>query len=200
MCVICVSRKGAEQPDLDILQTMFRNNPHGAGYMFARDGKVQIRKGFMKEAEFLKAVKAEKFTEDDVVVYHCRISTGAGVKPEMCHPYPLTDKREDMLKLEDECKIGVAHNGVIHQPGCEPDNYTDTQNFIASYLSWIFDDEDAIHDKGNRQLISELTIGSRLAILDGNGNLMLTGKWIEFEGLIFSNESFLPRWNLHSWM
>ena len=199
MCVICVSRKGVQQPDIDTLQTMFRNNPHGAGYMFARDGKVQIRKGFMKETDFLKAVKSEKFTEDDVVVYHCRISTGAGVKPAMCHPYPLTDKQADMLKLEDVCDIGVAHNGIICQPGCDPDKYTDTQNFIAGYLSWIFDDEDAINDRGNRQLISELTIGSRVAILDGNENLMLTGKWIDFEDLIYSNASFLPR-KLHGWM
>lgn len=193
MCVICVSRKGFQQPDLDTLKTMFRNNPHGAGYMFARSGKVYIKKGFMKEHEFLKAVKAEEFTPNDVVVYHCRISTGAGVAPKYCHPYPLTNQLEDMFELSTECEIGVVHNGIIHQPDCEPNKYTDTQNFIANYLSWIFEDEDAIHDKSNRRLISELTEGSRLAILDGVGNLMLTGQWIDFEDLLFSNTSFLPR-------
>jgi len=194
MCVICVSKKGIQQPDLDILKTMFRHNPHGAGYMFARDGKVHIRKGFMKEQDFLKAVKAEKFTDDDTVVYHCRISTGAGIEPRFCHPYPLASDQEDMMALNCESNIGIAHNGVIHQPACEPNKYTDTQNFIANYLSWILDDEKAIHDKGNRKLISELTIGSRLAILDGNGVIALTGKWLEYEDLLYSNESFLPRY------
>lgn len=193
MCVICVSKYGVQQPDIDTLKTMFRHNPHGAGYMYARGGQVHIRKGFMQEQDFLKAVKAEKFTEDDVVVYHCRISTGAGIEPRFCHPYPLTDNQEDMMELNQDCNIGVAHNGVIHQPHCEANKYTDTQNFVANYLSWILEGDGAIHDKSNRKLIAELTEGSRLAVLDGEGNVMLTGKWVSYEDLLYSNESFLPR-------
>ena len=194
MCVIYVSRKGFQQPDTDTLTTMFKNNPHGAGYMFARDGIVHIRKGYMNIADWIKAVKAEKFTDQDVVIYHCRISTGAGISTQMCHPYPLTEHQEEMLKTEDECKIGIVHNGIIYQPHCEPDKYTDTQNFIANYLSWILEDEDAIYDKGNAKLIGELTEGSRLAILNGDGDVLLTGKWVDYDDLLFSNTSFLPRY------
>lgn len=52
---------------------MFRRNPHGAGYMYARDGKVTIHKGFMNIEDFLAAVHAEQFTLQDSVVYHFRI-------------------------------------------------------------------------------------------------------------------------------
>lgn len=199
MCVICVSKKHVPQPDAETLLTMFRNNPHGAGYMFARNGKVQIRKGFMKEAEFLQAVRAEKFTDEDVVIYHCRISTGGGIAPCFCHPYPLALDEEDMMKTEDEAIIGIAHNGIIHQPGCNGVKYSDTQQFIAQYLSWIFDEPDAIKDKGNRKLISELTLGSRLAIMDSKENIMLTGHWVCSDGLMYSNMSFLPRDEEYDW-
>ena len=47
MCIICVSKSGVRQPDENTIRTMFRHNPHGAGYMVARDGRVIIHKGFM---------------------------------------------------------------------------------------------------------------------------------------------------------
>ena len=75
MCIIAVSKKGVRQPSLDQLRNMYTNNPDGAGYMFAKDGKVHIHKGFMTWEDFERAVKAENFTKDDPVVYHFRIST-----------------------------------------------------------------------------------------------------------------------------
>ena len=47
MCIICVSRSGVRQPGEATIRAMFLNNPHGTGYMFARDGWVTIHKGFM---------------------------------------------------------------------------------------------------------------------------------------------------------
>ena len=40
MCIICVPKSGVRQPGNITLRAMFRRNPHGAGYMYARDGKV----------------------------------------------------------------------------------------------------------------------------------------------------------------
>ena len=42
MCIICVSKSGICQPDESTIRTMFHRNPHGAGYMFARGGRVII--------------------------------------------------------------------------------------------------------------------------------------------------------------
>ena len=55
MCVICASPKGTRQPSLSEIKRMFYRNPHGAGYMAARDGKVIIHKGFMDFDSFLGA-------------------------------------------------------------------------------------------------------------------------------------------------
>ena len=53
MCIICVSPARTRQPSISQIKTMFKNNPHGAGYMFARDGRVQIHKGFMDLEDFI---------------------------------------------------------------------------------------------------------------------------------------------------
>ena len=113
MCIICVSPARTRQPSISQIKTMFMNNPHGAGYMFVREGRVHIHKGFMDIDSFLSAVKAEHFTAKDSVVYHFRISTQAGVNPEMTHPFPLSNHLPYMKALDVECRCGVAHNGII---------------------------------------------------------------------------------------
>ena len=138
MCIICVSKPGVRQPDENTIRTMFYRNPHGAGYMFARDGRVEIRKGFMRLDEYLRAIREERFTAADSVVYHFRISTQAGVNPEMTHPFPLSNQPARLRRLDQSCRIGVAHNSVIRLTS-DPDNerYSDTAIFIADYLSQI---------------------------------------------------------------
>jgi hypothetical protein len=62
MCIICVSKSGVRQPGEAAIRAMFLNNPHGAGYMVARGGRVEIHKGFMRLDEYLRAIRAECFT------------------------------------------------------------------------------------------------------------------------------------------
>ena len=56
MCIICVSKSGIRQPGDALLRSMFLHNPHGAGFMYARDGRVMIHKGFMDMDEYIRAV------------------------------------------------------------------------------------------------------------------------------------------------
>ena len=136
MCIICVSPRKVRQPSLATIKTMFLRNPHGAGYMFARDGIVHISKGYMDVESYIEALRREHFTAKDAVVYHFRISTQAGVNPAMTHPFPLSNKLAHMKALDVECRCGVAHNGIIRLT-TDPANkeYSDTALFIADYLS-----------------------------------------------------------------
>ena len=86
MCIICVSPRSVRQPSEATIRAMFARNPHGAGYMVARDGRVRISKGYMSVDGLLAALRQEHFTAKDPVVYHFRISTQAGVSPYMTHP------------------------------------------------------------------------------------------------------------------
>ena len=193
MCIICSSKAGVRQPTVGTIRTMFENNPHGAGYMYARDGKVHIRKGFMDVDSLLDALRREHFTAKDPVVYHFRISTQAGVNPQMTHPFPLSNQRARMKALTVDCRCGVAHNGIIHLTA-DPSNkeYSDTAIFITDYLSDIIKRKSDLRDPSTLNLIRHLA-GSKLAIMDASGYIVPIGEFINERGLLFSNSSYLPR-------
>lgn len=190
MCIICVSPKRVRQPNVTTIRRMFRNNPDGAGYMVARDGKVTISKGFMDVDEYIEAIRAEHFTAKDPVVYHFRISTQAGVNPQMTHPFPLSNRIEHMKVLDVECSCGVAHNGIIRLTTDRNNHeYSDTALFIANYLSLIIREPGDLKDERILTLIHRLA-GSKLAIMDGDGYIATVGEYINQKGLLFSNTSF----------
>ena len=138
MCIICVSPRKVRQPSLATIKTMFLRNPHGAGYMFARDGIVHISKGYMDVESYIEALRAEHFTAKDAVVYHFRISTQAGVNPAMTHPFPLSNKLAHMKALDVECRCGVAHNGIIRlttDPTNKEYDYSSTLVNTSQHLS-----------------------------------------------------------------
>ena len=192
MCIICVSPENVRQPDTQTIRTMFLRNPHGAGYMYARNGKVHIRKGFMNLTALLNALKEEHFTEADPVVYHFRISTQAGINPQMTHPFPLSNRAEHMKALDVDCRCGVAHNGII-QLTTDPTNkeFSDTAVFIAQYLTRILQRPSDLKNTKLLDLIY-LLAQSKFAIMDGKGYIATVGKFIEENGLLYSNTSYQP--------
>ena len=194
MCVICASPKGVRQPTRSEIKAMFLRNPDGAGYMVARDGRVTSHKGFMNLDEFLNALKAEHFTAKDSVVYHFRISTQAGVNPEMTHPFPLSNRLLHMKALDVECPCGVAHNGIIRLTS-DPSQreYSDTALFITRYMARMVHGLDDLKDAQLLNRIERLA-GSKLAIMDGSGYIATIGHFINERGLLFSNDSYLDKY------
>ena len=146
---------------------------------------------FMDVDEYIEAIRAEHFTAKDPVVYHFRISTQAGVNPQMTHPFPLSNRIEHMKVLDVECRCGVAHNGIIRLT-TDPTNkeYSDTALFIANYLSEIIRCSEDLKDEGVLKLVHRLA-GSKLAIMDGSGYVATVGSFINEKGLLFSNDSYL---------
>ena len=192
MCVICVSKKGIRQPNESEIRDMWEVNPHGAGYMFVKDGRVEIHKGFMELKDFLRSVNGEHFTDDDVVVYHFRISTQAGITPEMTHPFPLSDDLEDMKILDCVCSVGIAHNGIIRLTSCKDPEYSDTALFITEYLPMLIRDTQDITNKRVKKTIRALA-QSKLVLLNGDGDTAIIGDFFTDEdGLMYSNRNHLP--------
>lgn len=193
MCIICVSKSGVAQPTEKTIRTMFRNNPHGAGYMYARNGIVTIHKGFMDVESYLDALKSEQFTSEDSVVYHFRISTQAGVTPEMTHPFPLTRQKPLTRKLDLACGCGIAHNGIIRIT-TDPNNkrYSDTAIFITDFLADIIHKPSDLRNQNKLDYIYMLA-RSKFAIMDKGGYIATVGDFIEEDGLLYSNTSYLPR-------
>jgi len=187
MCVIAVSERGTRQPTKAELLAMFNHNPHGAGYMLARGGRVEIHKGFMWFDDFWRAVRSERLTAADPVVYHFRISTQAGVNPEMTQPFPLTSRLSITKALDVRCTVGIAHNGIIPVTADPAEhNYSDTALFVAGYLSGMMRTTSDI-DAALLTEIESLIGWSRLAIMDGTGEIVTIGKFTEHNGILLSN-------------
>lgn len=190
MCIICVKEKGIKAPNKTTMQIMWTNNPHGAGYMFYRDGRVHTRKGFMKFSDFWEAIASENFTDEDVIVYHFRISTQGGVNPEMTQPFFYT---KDIVKtkiLTASTKLGICHNGIIPLTTCRDPEYSDTAHFVAEYLPLLIKTTKDIDNDKVLKLLGEV-LNSKMVFLDFRGNVTRIGNFIrEKDGLIYSNNSY----------
>ena len=200
MCIIAVSKIGVRQPSLKQLHNMYDNNPDGAGYMYARNGKVHIHKGFMTWEEFSRAVENEHFTKEDPVVYHFRISTQAGVCRSMTHPFPLTKDLKLCEKLDLTCPTGIAHNGIITMTSfAKETRFSDTAYFIAWYMSKLVRKPEEITDPFVQDMIDTLT-NSKWAMMDGlTGDIVTIGKFTNVKGLLFSNASYSDSYWTSKW-
>lgn len=191
MCIICISEKGVKQPTKAQLQRMFEANPHGAGFMWHQGGKVHISKGYMTFPDFWQAVRLSRFTADDVVIYHFRISTQAGIQAPMTQPFPLTNDLQKTKALDCIADLGIAHNGIIRAFSDPYDReYSDTAHFIAEALAPLVRGPEDLTDSF-LEVMSECSSGSRFAFLDKAGRVYRAGSWIKDGGLWFSNMSYM---------
>ena len=194
MCVICVKPTNTLFPSKETLQNCFYNNDDGAGFMYTFKNKVYIHKGLMTFESFWNCLEQTRQKTGDNVPYvmHFRIST-QGHHKECTHPFPLSDKMENLKKLKSACSIGIAHNGVLKLTSDGAKDYSDTMKFITDYLYCIVDgDKQWYTNKNKLKLVERLTINNRLAILDNKGHIVTTGKgWIkDKDGCMYSNNSY----------
>ena len=190
MCVICISPKGVRQPYEDEFFDMWTTNPHGAGYMVARNGVVEIHKGFMTYDDFMDQIEFERFTSDDVVVYHFRIATQGAICPQMCHPFPFTTSTEGLRALDVECRVGIAHNGVIRLTSTGNAELSDTALYIRDYLP------KRVRKGMNNRVLTTIynDINSRMVFLFADGNFKTVGSWENLDGLEYSNTHHVMRY------
>lgn len=202
MCIIVAKPMNVKMPDRETLRECFLSNPDGAGFMYANGKSVRIMKGFMTFDRFIEALEREiPEAEQDAtaVVMHFRIATHGKVQASCCHPFPVTDDKKLMKATIYEGRYGIAHNGVIQHMKTN-DDWSDTMDFIARIVApvmkmnpnWMFDDVAL-------DLIEDLC-GSRLAILNNAGELSTVGQFIEDEGVLYSNSSYLKMsWRYNSY-
>lgn len=199
MCIAVFKPAGQKAPTFETLKQCFKRNPDGAGFMVAINDKVVIRKGFMKYKDFEKAYKSffnGLQDKDYSIVYHFRIGTQGGNVPELTHPYPLTRDYSEMRKLESECEIGVAHNGIISLTSDHRiTSRNDSMTFISEYLVDIIHGNHYWSKKPEKvRLVNRLLGGgypNKLAVLSKTGYCALIGNWIKDNGIYYSNTSYV---------
>ena len=175
-------------PDEATLRRCWTANPDGAGFMFVRDGDVQIRKGHMKLKGLLSALAAADIQTHEPAVLHFRIATHGRTSAGQTHPFPVCGSYAKMQKVYQKCAVGLAHNGML--PLTEPNHKeepSDTMIMCKHLLSPLADIRNA------HALISMATTGNRLAILSADGEIDLMGRWEQDGDLYYSNSGYKER-------
>ena len=194
MCIIAAKPAGVPAPDQATLRNMWDGNPDGAGFMYVKDGKVRIEKGFMKWQHFIDAWDKLGKTLDLTAapaVLHFRITTHGGTCPANCHPFPITDNVGALQKLKISTDLGVAHNGIIHIVPRK--GISDTMEYIATQLAPLKQALPRFYENKHAMRMVKNAIDSRMVFLTGEGKLYTIGDFVEDKGILYSNSSF--RWN-----
>lgn len=196
MCIIASSEIGKNLPTTETIETMWRRNSDGAGFMYNHNGKVIIEKGFMKLKDFLAAIENLKTKIDVVnttVIMHFRIGTHGGNTPENTHPFPITHSEQLLKKLHTSCDIGMAHNGII--ASVKPrNNISDTMEYVLEILAPLKKTVKSFNSNPVIQkLIAETINGSRMCFLTPDGNVNYIGDWKTDEetGIKYSNNTYV---------
>ena len=193
MCVIAVKDKGVKMPDQATIDAMWTHNPDGAGFMYAKDGKVYIEKGFMTLNSLKKALDTLGEREDLTslpMVLLFMIGTAGGNTPANTHPFPISSKLEDLQAKFITADVAMAHNGVLDVIPTRKD-ISDTMEFVMSDLAWLNEDLPEFWKRDSVQYLLEDLIGhNKLAFLDKHGDIVMIGKFISDHGIYYSNESF----------
>lgn len=192
MCVIAYKPLNKAFMAKSTLETCFKNNPDGAGFMFSANGKVHIRKGFMSFNDFWAALNATRSKYGDSIPYvmHFRISTQAGVNQQCCHPYPLSWDMDKLKLLSTTASIGIAHNGIISLTSNHAvTEYNDTMKFITDYATLLIRKIDWWKNP-NIATALKVLCGSKLAIMGSDNHVELIGDFIKDKGCYYSNGSY----------
>ena len=193
MCIIAIKTKGIELPDEKTLINMWYRNPDGAGFMFAKDGKVHIEKGFMEYQDFrdrLTMLDNMYKLKNLPLIMHFRITTHGGTKPENCHPFPVTDSIGMLKKLIVTTSLGVAHNGIIDIKPRE--GISDTMEYIATQLAPLHRGVPEFYKNKDLMKMVSNAIESKMAFLTGKGEIYTIGNFVEDNGMKYSNYSYMP--------
>ena len=186
MCVICIKPIGVEMPSTEDFTNCFESNPHGAGYMYAFDDKVHIRKGFFKLIELTRSLmdtKKETGMELDKLsmVFHFRLATSGKINKVNCHPFPNSHKQKWLKRTNIFWDVGVTHNGMAPYR-CAQDELSDTQMFILKTL-WKYSFQEMIDQ---RPTIFPPGF-NKFAIMNKNGDILEIGDFHDDMGRRWSN-------------
>jgi hypothetical protein len=186
MCLAIFKPKG-----VTIKKKYLRNgwdaNEDGAGFAIARDGRIEIQKGFFTFKEFYSAFREVNNARETAIV-HFRFATHGVTNAINCHPFSVCGD-----------KYAMIHNGVIDIE-CVDKALSDTAHFSELVLQPILE-AGVEFDSGALRYLVEEAIGkmNKIVLLRGDGSHVIynekQGEWKN--GSWYSNGGY--KWSGGDW-
>ncbi len=114
MCLIIIKPPDIDFPEEPLLKYSFLLNPDGIGIAFDYNNQVHIHKGYMKFANFLKdynqIIEDTPDLKHHTMIIHFRRASRGKVKPELTHPFPISNNMEVLTKTCLTTDFAVFHN------------------------------------------------------------------------------------------
>ena len=176
MC-IAIMKSANKKINKATLRRCYDANPDGAGFMYAEDKQLHVKKGYFTFKEFYKEYKPHG---DKQVLIHFRIKTHGPIDKDNCHPFLVNSG------------LGFIHNGIIS--GYGSNTKSDTIEFNESILQKIVSKHgnNSLFDDPMVELIENVIGYSKLVFLDRHGNYTIMnekkGNWND--GVWYSNMSW----------
>lgn len=188
MCVIITSPGREERPSLRQLELCERANPHGSGLAWLEGRMVR----YAKHATAREIHRHLRSVAGPVIV-HFRIASVGGIRPELCHPFPVTHRAE--LRDSGRARAVLFHNGTWRE-----------YSRVQQKLQLTF---------GRREPVSDTRVAAsvvarfgfdwlrgadycRWAYMNGDGILRL-GRWSKIGGCHYSNLHWMPQDSSDFW-
>ena len=176
MC-IAIMKSANKKINKATLRRCYDANPDGAGFMYAEDKQLHVKKGYFTFKEFYKEYRPHG---DKQVLIHFRIKTHGPIDKDNCHPFLVNSG------------LGFIHNGIIS--GYGSNTKSDTIEFNESILQKIVakHGNNSLFDDPMVELIENVIGYSKLVFLDRHGNYTIMnenkGNWND--GVWYSNMSW----------
>lgn len=188
MCIIVVQPIG-KSISRKTLETCFYNNPDGTGYMFTRDKKLIIKKGYFTFDSFYHNYKIDWIMNGKLspFILHFRIATHGNVDRINCHPHQLKEN------------LAFVHNGVFSSVKPIKAKVSKSDTLRAAIIFKQLPDN-WFYCKSMKILVEDFfkANSSYGAFMDNTGQLFITDKksWVKKNKILYSNGSFEDReWN-----
>jgi len=166
MCWMIYAPIGRAIPE-DWIRTAWNKNHDGAGYMFAVDGTLHVRKAYWKLSDLLAAYQADllAYGDQSAFILHLRWSTHGKEDDRNTHPHVL-----------DNGRAALCHNGVLSnfEPPWKSD-ISDTVFFCSTVLAARSAEQ--LLDETFGKLLGEM-IGkeNKFALMDCAGNVAIVNQ------------------------
>lgn len=190
MCIIVYSPLGEIVKDI-VLDNCWNHHWDGAGIIIRDDNNmIYYLKGLL-DIDSLKMNYKDIMSDNPGCEHAIHFRTGtSGTDPYGCtHPFPITDKVDDLMSLYGLIDMGMMHNGIL---GHGEDNLSDTQVYVRDVLHPL---RNELNNPALHKLIENNIDWSKILIMTKEDTYLL-GDWILDGDFYYSNRDYKPRHTL----